>query len=82
MKSIDPGSATNTNQPKIEEIENIEVSYRIGAKEVKQKLQYKMGGNFYVRADNDYGNSYDRIGDFRVMWQYIEAGSEVTVLAR
>jgi len=41
-----------------------------------------MGGNFYVRAENDYGNSFDQIGDFRVMWQYVEAGTEVTVLAR
>ena len=82
MKQIDPGSATNTDQPSIEEIENIEVSYKIGAKEVKQNLKYKMGGNFYVRAENDYGNSFDQIGDFRVMWQYVEAGTEVTVLAR
>jgi len=65
---IDPGSANNTNHPSVEDIEIIEVSFKIGAKEVKQNLKYKMGGNFYARVDADYGDSYDRVGDFRVMW--------------
>ena len=41
-----------------------------------------MDGYFYTRVNDDYGSSYDQIGDLRIKWEYVEAGNEISVLAK